>query len=73
MCTGKNSGLDSGALGWNVIFTMSLPALSAVSLFNFSYYNGYLVVSHCDFNCIFLMTNDVGHFSQAFWPSVLFL
>lgn len=38
----------------NLSFSMSLPRLDIVSLFNFSHAGGRIVLSHCSFNLFFL-------------------
>lgn len=43
-----------------LLLSFSKPLLS--SLFDFSHFNRCIMLSHCIFNCIFLMANDVKHF-----------
>ena len=44
----------------SICFTY-FPAVGIVSLFNFSHFGGYVVVSYYGFNVHFLKTNDVEH------------
>lgn len=43
-----------------------------LSVFNFGYFGRCMLVSHCGFICIFLMTNDVKHFFLCFLSICIF-
>ena len=41
--------------------------------FNNNHSDGCKVISHCDFDLLFLMVSDIGHFSCICWPFVCLL